>query len=372
VSVSIKEEGTEKIFRGIASFNLLRATLGVLLLLVTLGSLSCSSGDPSSPQPPASQLRGVGLSPSGFPLDYSLLNTFFAEVGGLGHSDVMWNGAWRDDAAGGSDAGTIPAAAVAVAQAGQANDFTPVAVFGWRSGSTLYISIPTNTVNNWSNADARGLYASTVAAYASAYHPQFLFLGNENDFYYAQDPADYANWIVAYNAAYDAVKTASPSTLVGPVFSFEHTAGSGKLNSWDTPYWGAVDAHDFSRVDIIGLTLYPWLNYADPSKVPATYLDPLFSHIANKPVAITESGWPAENLGNLNPLWTTSDQAQVDYISILDSVIQGRDIRLVNWLFLYPMVDDGSSSLDWKLFGSVSLRDSTGAKRPAYDAWAAR
>jgi hypothetical protein len=348
------------------------AALGMLLVLTAVGFLSCSSGSSSSPEPQAQQIRGFGLSPFGFPLDYSGITAFFTEVGGLGHSDIMWNGAWRDDAAGGSDAGTVPGAAAAVAQAGTTYGFTPVAVFGWRSGTTLFVSVPTNTVNNWSNTDARGLYATAVSSYASAYHPEFLFLGNENDSYYAQDQADYANWIVAYNAAYDAVKAVSPSTLVGPVFSFEHMAGSGSLNGWTTSYWGAVDAHDMSRVDIVGLTLYPWLNYADPSEVPTTYLDPLFFHIGSKPVAITESGWPAENLGSLNPLWTTSEQAQVDYIPVLGSMIQGRDVRLVNWLFLNPLVNDGTSSLDWKLFGSVSLRTSAGAKRPAYDAWAAQ
>jgi hypothetical protein len=364
MSDSCKKSSAEKII-------LIRAVFVFFLVLMTVGSLSCSGGGSSSSQPqPSRQIRGFGLSPFGFPVDYSGTVAFFIEVAGLGHSDVMWNGAWRDDVVGGSDAGTVPAAATAVAQAGQTYGFTPVAVFGWRSGSTLFVSIPTNTVNNWSNTDARSRYSAAVSSYASAYQPKFLFLGNENDFYYAQDQADYANWIVAYNAAYDAVKAVSPSTLVGPVFSFEHVAGSGALNGWTTSYWGAVDAHDFSRVDIVGLTLYPWLNYADPSQVPAAYLDPLFSHIGNKPVAITESGWPAENLGSLNPLWTTSEQAQVDYIPVLGSMIQGRDVPLVNWLFLNPLENDGSSSLDWKLFGSVSLRDSTGAKRPAYDAWA--
>jgi hypothetical protein len=68
---------------------------------------------------------------------------------------------------------------------------------------------------------------------------------------------------------------------------------------------------------------------------------------------------------------------EVDYIPALASLFQDGDVRLVNWLFLYAMEDDGSSSLDWKLFGSASLRTGvtgtgTGAKRPAYDAWVAR
>ena len=43
----------------------------------------------------------------------------------------------------------------------------------------------------------------------------------------------------------------------------------------------------------------------------------------------------------------------------------------MTWLFLYPEVDPGGSPLDWKLFGSVSLRDAAGAERPAYASWRA-
>ncbi len=35
-----------------------------------------------------------------------------------------------------------------------------------------------------------------------------------------------------------------------------------------------------------------------------------------------------QNLGSLNPLRTTSDQAQADYIPVLWSMIQGRDVPL--------------------------------------------
>jgi hypothetical protein len=157
--------------------------------------------------------------------------------------------------------------------------------------------------------------------------------------------------------------------MVGPVFNFEHMAGSGTLNGWTTAYWGALDSHDLSKMDLVGVTLYPWLNYGSASSLPGSYLDPLISRIGSKPIAITETGWPAENLGGLNPPWETSDQAQVTYLSRLDAMLEGKNVKMVNWLHLYPMKDTGGSPTEWKLFSSVSLRDSSGNKRPAYDVW---
>ena len=152
----------------------------------------------------------------------------------------------------------------------------------------------------------------------------------------------------------------------------EHIAGSGALNGWTTPRWGALTLHDANRMDIIGVTVYPWLNYASASSVPSAYLAPLFSRIGSKPVAVTETGWPAENLGGLNPPWNTSPQEQVDFIPRFFSAIEGKDVRLVNWTFLHFMVDDGTHSPGWKLFGSVSLYDNSAVRRAAYPAWISR
>lgn len=353
-----------------------------VLLLTVAVIAACGSGAPtapatsgsstSSPQNPQTlgYPRGFGLSPRGFPQDYSALASFFSEVSSLGHGAVMWNGAWRDDAVGGANAGTIPAAASAVAQAAAGGAFTPVAVFGWRSGATLLVKVPDNPTNDWTNSRARALYAQTVSAYAGTYRPAMLFLGNENDLYYEQDPVGYAAWIAAYDQAYLAVKAASPATLVGPVFNFEHLSGTGVLNGWTTPNWGALTAHSLSRVDIVGVTTYPFFQYAQPSQLQSGYLQPLFSQIGARPIAVTETGWPAERLGGLNPLWSGSPQAQVDFIPALVATLQGHDVRLLNWLHLYMAGNDGS--LGWKIFGSVSLRDAAGAERPAYSVFAAK
>lgn len=323
-------------------------------------------------------LQGYGLSPYGFPADYSAIGAFFQDVAAtLPKPAAMWNGPWRDDAVNGSDAGTVPAAANYVADAGAAYGFSPVVVFGWRSGSTLFIRTPGDSTNNWSNQDAAALYAQMVAVYLASHPVPYLFLGNENEEYFAQDPIDYANWITVYNAAYDAAKAVSPNTLIGPVFQFENLAGVGELNGYTTPHWEALEAHDFSRVDVVGITMYPFFSVTSGTQVPGDYLDPLFAHIGNTPVAITETGWPAETLGELTPPWVPSEQNQVDYLQSLVGMVKGagaggHDIRLINWLFLNEMVNTvapPTRNLGWEIFGSVSMKNDAGMPRTAYPPW---
>jgi hypothetical protein len=208
-----------------------------------------------------------------------------------------------------------------------------------------------------------------VRAFATEYRPPYVFLGNENDFYFEQAPDDYANWVAAYNEAYEAIKAASPETFVGPVFNYEHLTGQGGLNGWTKPLWGALEAHDLTKVDIVGLSVYPFFGAAEPEAIADDYFEPLFARIGNRPLAVTETGWPAGHPAGFTPRWAAGERQQVEYIGRLTALLGGHEVRLVNWLLLYPLRDDGSNALAWRLFGSVSLRNAAGQPRPAYEAW---
>ncbi len=314
-------------------------------------------------------VKGYGISPFGFPTDYSRFSDFLKEVGGLPNGGVMFNGAWRQDVINGADAGEVPATAITVIEQATVYGYTPIIVFGWRSENSLYLNVPANATNDWTNEEVKGLFAQMLVDFASNYHPPYLFLGNENDAYFITHPKDYGRWVDFYNQAYDAIKAVSPETQVGPVFQYERLSGQGKFNQWTTPQWGALEAHDLSKIDVLGITLYPWLGSATPEEVPDNYLDPLIERIGDKPVAITETGWPAENLG-VPTAWESSQEAQLRYIDALQRILPSVNLKMLNWLHLNPMVQTDANQVSWQIFSSISLRDSQGNKRPVYNAWA--
>ncbi len=322
---------------------------------------------------PRSFVKGLALSPQGFPTDYSHLPEFFAEAASLPAAGVIWNGGWRDSAPASWDGSTplpVPEGAELVAQQADLEGFTPLAVLGWRHGDTPNLATPGHPANDWSNSTARERYAEVAARFAAEHHPPYLFLGNENDAYFVAHPDDYSNWISAYEAAYDAVKAVSPKTLVGPVFQYENLAGRDGLTGDATPHWGALAAHHLAKVDIVGVSLYPWFGIERAEDLPEDYLAPLFAHDGGRPVVITETGWPADPPTGIAAPWTASEAEQVTFVGRLFRAIAGRDVRAAVWLYLFPPVPDGS--LEFDLFGSLSLRDAAGAKRPVYDAWASR
>lgn len=337
------------------------------LVIATLLTACAQPTSPATlPATPAGSavLKGYGISPQGFPADYGQYLQFLEEVASLPNSAVMFNGAWRDST---DTSGQPPQAAAGLMQAAVQYDFTPIIVFGWRSSTQLHLDVPADPTNDWSNQDAQTLFIQMLVDFATTYQPPIVFLGNESDEYFANQPEDYLRWIEVYNKAYDAIKAASPGTQVGPIFQYERMAGLGVLNGWSEPHWGALDAHDMTKVDILGITLYPWFSVATPQQIPDDYLAPLLQRTGATPIAITETGWPADTLGLQTP-WQASQDVQLEYIDALARVLEGVDLRMLNWLFLHPM-NVQPVSLEAQLFGSLSLRNQSGEKRPIYDTW---
>ena len=64
-------------------------------LLLAAAIVACQTAEPTLEPVPteASVIKGYGISPLGFPADYSRFPDFLAEVGSLPNGGVMFNGA---------------------------------------------------------------------------------------------------------------------------------------------------------------------------------------------------------------------------------------------------------------------------------------
>src|SRR5204863_2070098 len=106
-------------------------------------------------------------------------------------------------------------------------------------------------------------------AFADAYHPPILFLGNEiNTTYYLPHAADWPSWVSELGACRDAVHEVSPDTLVFTTFQYEMLIDDAANTGFDQPpQWAAVD--DVApMVDGIGFTTYPYFGHDTPADVP--------------------------------------------------------------------------------------------------------
>lgn len=306
---------------------------------------------------------GYGFSPEGFPFDFSQADSFYQEVANTCDGGIVFaNSNWRDSD---SSSGIIPNFQKTISSLQPSpHGYVDMVNFGWATYPVLYLNVPDNNTNNWTNADAKNLFLQMLINFSDSLQPAYLFIGNEINFYFEQDSIDYLNFVSFFEQAHDSIKAHSPNTKVGTTFNYEDLAGVGTLNNWTIPHWNALTAFDSSKIDVLGITLYPFFSYATANAVPLTYLDPLFSRWGNKAVVFTETGWPADSMVGV---WSSSPQQQVDYVNKLFAMIDGKNVEAINWLFLYYLMD--YSSLSNKIFCSIAMKDSLGNDRPALSVW---
>jgi hypothetical protein len=308
---------------------------------------------------------GVTFSPVGFggPVDGWLgtRDAFYAARAAHGRI-VAYHVGYRDEVAPRPACGQLPGISALLDTDTVAHSFTLSLVLGWSAGDgTPDLGCePAVGDNSWSNPTTRASYKSVAVALATRYHPRYLFLGNEVNTWYLTHVADWPQWLSELTDVAQAVRIASPSTLVGTVYQWEHLRGGGKRNGWtDPPQWSLL-ADVVGKVDILGITSYPFFDHDTPDAIPADYYGELLARFPG-PLGFTEIGWKAEAA----PPYPggESDQARAP-AAVLDKVPAER-LRYATWVFLNdPVTDLGP-------FATSGLRSSAGTARPVDAAWRA-
>lgn len=246
---------------------------------------------------------------------------------------------WRESV---TDDGEIPSVALAAMAGAQAYGYTPAVGFGWTDGAgdPDLTSESDGVDNSWSNAETASEFLAMVTDFATTYQPPYLFLGNEtNSYFMTHSSGEWSAWLTVLGDAYDAVKAASPGTLVFTVFQLERMKG---LPPWsEAPHWELVDELETAgKLDAIGFTSYPFLGASTPSALPADYYDEIAEHWTG-PVIVTELGW----LSAPSPPYPGSEADQEEFVSTFFELTDDLDLEYVTWLFLHDWDGDSGEPL---------------------------
>jgi hypothetical protein len=344
----------------------------VVLVVVT----ACGGGAPESPSDAADSTDaradaatpsidlGVTWTPIGYPAptaqDRMAFYTGHAAYGNI----IAVHRPWRQDRA---SAGAADPFVTPIASEATTYGFELMYGYGFSvdvDGPDLTSdSEPSN--NTWTNAETRDKFCAVGVAWVTAYHPRYIFLGNEMDGYYRAHPADWPNWLSELATCRDLIHAASPHTLVFTTYQLEFTKGTAVKTGRDTTADWTPITDVANAVDGIGFTSYPYFHYESPADMPATYYTEIADH-TSKPVLFTELGWVA----NAAIPWTGSDADQAAFVDRFFGLIPGLDVRYA----VYLTANDWPTNIvdSTSPFFEIGLRDSAGAARPADAAWRAQ
>ncbi|BBA32739.1 hypothetical conserved protein [Methylocaldum marinum] len=214
-------------------------------------------------------------------------------------------------------------------------------------------------------------YLNYVKRAVDFFHPDYLAITVEANELLENNPALWPAFVNLYQYVYAQLKAIYPQL---PVFF------TVSLHNLENPTRGNVDdrwrkiGELWSHSDLIGVSFYPFLQY------PLDLSDPLRSlakvkSAANKPIAITEAGYPAQPsiIRSLASLPATPEIQRDIYYGLLKAASEDSYKFVVMWSYrdydkLWNAIKDQTP--EWgALWKDVGMLDENANKRPSFDVW---
>jgi hypothetical protein len=205
----------------------------------------------------------------------------------------------------------------------------------------------------------------------AALQPQYFSYATEVNLLFQFNPLEWPSFIRFAAAVYPTLKARHPGlpiflTLQADTF-YADRAGQSQAVAQLMPY-----------TDIVAVSTYPFREYSDPSLLPADHLSALSDLARDKPFAIAESGWPAEDVGPPYPYYIPgSEEAQGRFVVRLLGDAEQLQARFVTWTFsrdfdpLWASITDPQQRLVLRLFRNCGLYTADGRARSGLSVWSA-
>jgi len=206
------------------------------------------------------------------------------------------------------------------------------------------------------------------------FKPDYLAIGIEVNELVHNSPEKWPGFVTLYKHVYSRLKMDYPQMPIFATFTLHNMLQEG----WSDIELQREKVREFlTEVDIVGISFYPFMKTLGAPERPFEAFDWIREFVGDKPIAITETGFPAEptHLKDFNVTLPGGEQSQAAYIeSVLSAA--GRDRYLFVIAFLYQDYDalwekiKGSFSGDWAAaWRDCGLIDGDGKERPAHEVW---
>ncbi len=206
------------------------------------------------------------------------------------------------------------------------------------------------------------------------FHPKYFNYATEISELIINNPTRYAKFKTFAHQVYDNIKAVHPDLIILVSVAFK-TPGSGDMSTIKT---GMADISAY--YDMLGMSIYPYafFSHADkgnPANLPSSWFSQVTEISGTKPIAVTETGWIAEDLDFVNPTFPDifSDPShQNDYIQKLFSEAEALNVQFVIWFTVvdYDLLWATLGSTDGaKVWRDAGLYKEDLSERPALATW---
>lgn len=227
---------------------------------------------------------------------------------------------------------------------------------------------------SFNNPEVAEAYSNFALQMIERFNPAYFNYAPEVSDLILNDPLKFDEFVTFAERVYQNIKSVYPDLPLMASIALKSPGSSDAL----------LIESNFSRIsdfiDVVGVSVYPYAFYehtdkGDPANMPLNWLSQVLSIAGSKPIAITETGWIAEDL--TVPSFSYSEQSNVDkqsdYVSSVLTSAQDLSMEFVIWFTVvdYDALWNGMLGQDdiSKIWKDTGLYDENLNARPALEVW---
>jgi hypothetical protein len=215
-------------------------------------------------------------------------------------------------------------------------------------------------------------YAEDILTY---FNPDYFLIGIEVNLLMKLRPDLWDSYVALHRSIYTQLKATHPDLPI-----MISMTGIDLLEGYtDVDHAGQVQALNdlIDYTDLLGISLYPYMTAYMTNSIPTEIFDQLAA-LTDKPIAITETGYPAQDFGinaeeGLRLEFDSDETKQADYIRLLLEAAREHQFRfIINFVLrdydaLWQQIGGREDlTIAWR---DTGLYDEAGGERPALAIW---
>jgi hypothetical protein len=218
--------------------------------------------------------------------------------------------------------------------------------------------------------DVINAYARYAMRMIDFFEPDYVNIGIEVNILLNKRPDLWPGYLALQEATYTTLKAAHPELpIFVSVLGVAYVPGAA--SEYDVEAQRAALPDILASSDYYALSIYPYTSAYTTGPLPESFFEQMFG-LSDKPLAISETGYPAQAFTVYGVTFEGTQEKQADYIGrLLEQAQQRQMIFVINFVLrdydaLWEKIGGGDLAAVWR---DTGLYDEDGTERAALRVW---
>ncbi len=227
---------------------------------------------------------------------------------------------------------------------------------------------------SWNDQEVIDAYVNFAGYLIDTFNPEYFNYGTEVSELIINDINGYYDFLIFAEQVYTRLKATYPNVVFMVSVALKHP-GSNQAVLLETELAALMP-----YADAVGISAYPFIFYdqsnpGDPDNLPVAWLSQINNISMGKPIAVTETGWAAENVDipSFGVDIAATDLNQQNYLNHLFTQAEQLDLEFVIWFSItdYDVLWNDSMGQDpiARIWRDTGMYDENQQARVALTTW---